>query len=114
MYYRKRNSPLKGIFIFILIILTICQGFIWFANQGEIVIANQQTQKFRMELDSIRFTMQSKEDRIKSLMDIIEDLHKMDSLKKKEIQRQNRINAKLSLITDSIKENTIIKTSINE
>jgi len=114
MYYRKRNSPLKGVFIFVLIIITICQGFIWFANQGEIVIANQQTQKFRIELDSVRFIIQSKNDRIKVLTNTIEGLHKIDTLQKKEIQRQNRINAKLSLVNDSIKEKPILKTSINE
>ena len=57
MYYnRNSGSPIKNFLLFGFIVWTAWLGFIWFANQGEMVTINHKYIETQFQLDSIKKT----------------------------------------------------------
>ena len=106
---RNRKYSIKNLLLFVFFMWTLWLGFIWFANQGELVIKNREYLNTKFKLDSVNMQHQKYTQIISELE---EDLQYIQgSMKRSEIKLNKLAN--LYRIEKS-KNDTIIKIETNE
>jgi hypothetical protein len=109
MYNNRKKTPIKNWLLFGFILWTIILGFIWFADQGELVIMNRKYLKTQFTLDSANMERQKY---TQTISDLKEDLQDIQTSMKKTEDQLNRLN-KLYWIEKS-KNDTTIKANEND
>jgi hypothetical protein len=89
MYNNRKKTPIKNWLLFGFILWTAILGFIWFADQGELVIMNRKYLKTRFTLDSINMERQKYIQTISKLKEDLQDIQ--TSMEKSEV-KLNRLN----------------------
>ena len=78
MYYnRKSGTPIKNFLLFAFIMWTAWLGFIWFANQGKMVVIHNKYIETQFQLDSIKKTHSNYEAEIDKLERKIDHLERV-------------------------------------
>ena len=99
----NRRYSIRNLLLFVFVMWTLWLGFIWFANQGELVITNHKYLDAKFKLDSVNMQQQKYTQIISELEEDLQDIQ--GSMKRSEV-KLNRIS-NLYLIEKS-KNDTII------
>jgi hypothetical protein len=109
MYNNRKKTSIKNWLLFGFILWTAILGFIWFADQGELVIMNRKYLKTQFTLDSANMERQKY---IQTISELKEDLQDIQTSMEKSEVKLNRLN-KLYWIEKS-KNDTTIKANEND
>ena len=106
---RNRKYSIRNLLLFVFVMWTLWLGFIWFANQGELVIKNREYLDTKFKLDSVNMQHQKYTQTISKLE---EDLQYIQGSMKRSEVKLNRL-ANLYRIEKS-KNDTTIKANEND
>ena len=103
MYYnRKSGTPIKNFLLFGFVVWTIWLGFIWFANQGEMVTINHKYIETQFQLDSIKKTHSNYEAEIDKLERKIDHLERVIDNKNHDVMYWSKLYSKEKSKSDTI------------
>ena len=105
----NRRYSIRNLLLFVFVMWTLWLGFIWFANQGELVITNHKYLDAKFKLDSVNMQQQKYTQIISELEEDLQDIQ--GSMKRSEVKLNKLAN--LYRIEKS-KNDTIIKANEND
>lgn len=95
MYYnRNSGSPIKNFLLFGFIVWTAWLGFIWFANQGEMVTINHKYIEAQFQVDSIKKTQSNYREEIDRLERKIDHLEQVIDNKNHDVMYWSKLYSK--------------------
>jgi peptidoglycan hydrolase CwlO-like protein len=106
---RKPGTPIKNFLLFGFMTWTIWLGFIWFANQGEMVTINTKYISTQYKLDSIKQNQSDYREEIDLLKEKIDHLEQVIDNKNHDVMHWSRLYSK-----EKSKNDTTIKITANE
>ena len=105
----NRKSPIKNWLLFGFIMWTIWLGFLWFANQGEIVIIHHKYIEAQFQVDSIKKTQSNYQGEIHELEREIDRLKGTIDNKNQDVAYWSKLYTR-----EKSKNDTTIKNTTNE
>ena len=105
----NRRYSIKSLLLFVFVMWTLWLGFIWFANQGEMVIIHHKYMEAQFQVDSIKKTQSNYQGEIDELERKIDHLEQVIDNKNHDVMYWSKLYSK-----EKTKSDTTIKITTNE